>query len=438
MQTLPSYPLDGRALGSPGHPSRTLELVPAVARWMLLAIVIGIYMGAMPYLVVISPILLYGAYLVILGAGAAILVSDWSSVRCLQWVAPYLAWATFYCYWGTLVAPPELSLGEAVKTWMKIMLVTGALALALDNLRSLQRFANWVQVAALVNFAIALWEVKHPALVEKLARAHDPMGTAFNPERPAGIWSNPDVAAFGYLFALLVSCWGRGPLVWAGRLACLVGIYLSVSRTGAYVLLLCFALFAAGKIGSMRWRPGAVAATILGVVAMIGIGLAAIKFAPPHTFDFVQNRKLLRFADVFEVEAKRAGDLGRVEIAQAAAIQALSGPWYGHGLYTFQMEPSDPLAVLDVGSHNLFITVWGETGLPGAVTFAVLLAVGFTRLLTLSLTRDDRLLLTLFWVGYMVIALTWHNQMTSFVGMLYTAALWHLPGLLERAGNDAQ
>ncbi|HWL51005.1 MAG TPA: O-antigen ligase family protein [Chthoniobacteraceae bacterium] len=438
MQTVLPNHAERMASGSPARPSHSLQFAPAAARWALLALLLGIYLGGMPYLVVISPVLLYGAYLVMISASAMVLVSDWPSIRGLRWVAPYLAWATFYCYWGTLVAPPELSLGEAAKTWMKVMLVTGTLALALNNRRTLRLFANLVQGAAMVNVAIALWEVKHPALIEKLARAHDSLATAFNVERPAGIWSNPDAASFGYLFALLLSFWGRGPVVWAGRLACFVGIYLSASRTGAYVLLLGCLLLAVGKIGRMKWRPGVIAVIILGAMAAVGIGLAAVKMAPAGAFDLSQNRNVLRFADFLETDATRSGDPGRVEIAQAAAVQAFEGPWYGYGLYTFQMEPKDPLAVLDVGAHNLFITVWGETGIPGAVTFSVLLAIGLCRLATVPLSGNDRLLLTLFWMGYLLIALTWHNQMTSFVGMLYTAALWHLPGVLGEAGMERQ
>ncbi len=414
---------------TPGAPPRS---IPALGQWILLAVTVGIYLGAMPYLILFSPHLLYGVYLVIIGAAATILFFDWSEVRSLRWVAPYLTWVGFYCYWGVVVAPPEMPLSDAAKVCLKTLLIIGGLAMAVTGRDSLRRFASWVQVAALVNVGIAIWEVSHPELILKLARAHDPMATAFNVERPAGIWSNPDEASFGYLFALLISCWGRGPVVWLGRIGCIVGIYLTASRTGAYVLLSGCLVLLIGKLVSVRWRPGVAAAVILGLLAFGGIGMVALQLAPRDWVDLSQNRQITRILDFAETDLDRSGDLGRVEIAQAAASQALGGPWYGHGLYTFQLEAKDPFAVLKVGAHNLYITVWGEAGFPGGLTFLLLLALGLSRLASPLLSKEDRLPLVVLWVGYLVIALTWHNQITSFAGMLYSGALWHLPGILRR------
>lgn len=407
----------------------------AASQGVLLAIVLGIYLGAMPYLILFSPQLLYGVYLLIIGAAATILFFEWSAVRSFRWVAPYIAWVLFYCYWGALVGPPEMPLGDVAKTCLKTILVIGGFALVVRGRRSLRQFASGVQVVALVNAGIAVWETSHPELIVKLARAHDPMATAFNVERPAGIWSNPDEASFAYLFALLVSCWGRGTLIWAGRAACCIGIFLTASRTGAYVLLFCSFLLLMGKIGRVRWRPGGVAAILFGLLGLCAGGVTLVKLAPPGTFDLSRNPQVMRVLDFSETDVRKNGEPGRTDIARAAAFQALEGPWYGSGIYTFQLEPKDRFAVLEVGAHNLYITVWGETGLLGGLSFLLLLTFGFSRLVRHSLAKEDRLRLTLLWLGYLVIALTWHNQLTSFAGMLYSGSLWHLPGVLDKRSN---
>ncbi len=409
--------------------------IPAAARAMLLAVTVAVYSGAMPYLILVSPRLLYGVYLLVTGCVAAILFLDYPAVRGLRRVAPYLGWVLFYCYWGALVAPPEMPLEDVVKTGGKNALVIVALALAVTGGRSLRRLAGWAQGAAAANMALALWETSRPDLVLKLALAHDPLATAFNVNRPAGIWNNPDEAAFAYLFALFLSRWAPRPLAWIGRAACLAGLFLAASRTGFYVLGLCVLLYGAGRLRELRWRPGAVAAMLFALLALGVAGGAAVALAPGSLSTLSQTPQVRRLLDFAESDVRSEGDLGRTDIAQAAAQAALDGPWYGRGFFTFQLE-DNPFAVLDVGAHNFYLTAWGEAGIPGGVSLLVLLALGMSRLGHRALASRDRLALVLLWAGYLVIALTWHNQVTSFAGMLYSGALWHLPGVLAGEGNE--
>jgi|GEM_PF-2110342 len=415
--------------------SRCPGAFSALARGLLLLVILTVYIGAMPFLILFSPQLLYGMYLAIISGAATILFFDYSEVRGLRWVAPYLAWVCFYCYWGALVAPPEMPLGEVAKTCLKSLLVICGLALALHGRDAVARFANGVQIAAMVNMGIAVWETGRPDIVLKLARAHDPTATAFNVERPAGIWSNPDEASFAYLFAILVSFWGRGPLVWLGRIACVVGIFLTASRTGAYVLGLFTLVYVLGQAKAFRLRPGTVASILFGVLALGGALTVAAKLAPHGSFDLSENRQVRRILDFSENDVRSNGQLGRTDIARLAADEVFGGPWYGHGIYTFQIE-NQRYAALKIGAHNLYITVWGESGFPGGVSYFLLLALGFSRVFKRSLSPHDRLLLMLLWGGYLVIGLTWHNQVTSFAGMLYSGCLWHLPGVL--AANEAE
>jgi O-antigen ligase len=405
---------------------------PTVARGFLLLMLLVIYSGAMPYLILASPLLLYAVYCVLLGSAALILFFDWPQVREFRGVAPYVGWVLFFCYWGALVAPPEMPLDDVLKTALKTVLVIGGLALAVNGMPALRRFAGWVQVLALMNAGIAIWQTDHPEMIRKMALAHDPNATAFNVERPAGIWSNPDEAGYGYLFALLLSCWVRGPLAWIGRIACLVGIFLTASRTGAYVLSMCAIILILGKLRSVRLSPGFAAGAFFGLLALGGAGVAAVKMAPAGTFDLSENRQVQRILDFSEVDARSSGNLSRTEIARVAAIQALDGPWYGYGYNTFRLEPEGPYSVLEIGAHNHYITVWGEAGVLGGVSFFILLAFGMSRLFNEALEERDRLLMLLFWMSYLVIGLTWHNQITAFAGMLYSGALWHFPGVLGK------
>ena len=247
-------------------------LVVRLSRLVLFAEIFVIYIGAQPFLIMFSPDLLYGTYVVIGACAVGILCFERVASRSVLSTVPYLVWLlVFYCIWGTMMKldggpwayrdhPGKFDDDEVIKMFVKNVVVLSAFALAVINRRDLARAANWFQIGALLNLAICFWEVWDPNVISSLALDRDPEVNAFNVLRPAGLWRNPDEAAFAFIFAFLISYWARRPLAWIGRLACLVGIYLTASRTGVYILALCAAIHFAFRLRSkgflFRWLKG--------------------------------------------------------------------------------------------------------------------------------------------------------------------------------------
>ena len=252
------------------------------SRGALLLLFGVIYAGCVPFFIKISPSLLYGTYGVILSCLAVCLIFDWSVSRNARSVAPYLIWTFCYFLWGmTAFSSHRGIFEEGVKVFIKNSLLIGTLAVVLDR-RTLRPFAQLVQLAALGNFALCIWESADPQLVATIAYTREVGATAFNVLRPAGLWSNPDEAAFAFVFSLLLARWAGGPLGWMGRVAAVAGIYLSASRTGAYLLAVC-ALFHAG-----HWlRRHRIDASRLAAIfaALLVAGTGAVIAASHFEFD---------------------------------------------------------------------------------------------------------------------------------------------------------
>ncbi len=407
-----------------------------LSRFALTAVVFGVFVGIMPFLITVSPLLLSTVYMIVFGGGALLVATDWRETRHLRSISAYLAWLLIYCYLGTLAASEGVPMAEVAKLYIKHLVVLMAFCLALTSSCDLSRLASFVQLAVLVNLAIAIWEVYVPELNATLAFMADPEANAFSLTRPAGLWRNPDEAATAYIFGFFMARWASMPLKWIGRVGALAGILFSASRTGVYVLALCGAI-----AGILAWREsgfrakGLVQCCMLGLVAFLAV-LAWIEFGTRSGSLLDEGGRMTRILDVSEKGDRGVLDPTRGEIARSAIKQALEGPWYGNGIFSFQVEPHLP-AVVETGAHNVYLTVWGESGYVGIGAYLCILWVGLKR--AWRSPAGDRRTMLMMWVSYLVIGLTWHNEFTAFSGMLYIGILWHIPSVLsghpENGGN---
>jgi O-antigen ligase len=87
--------------------------------------------------------------------------------------------------------------------------------------------------------------------------------------------------------------------------------------------------------------------------------------------------------------------------------------------------------VLETPAHNIYLTVWGETGPLIALAYVFVLGMGLRQVLRVRLLLADRIPILLMWFCYLVVGLTWHNQFTSFAGMIFVGLLYHLPSILR-------
>jgi O-antigen ligase len=387
-----------------------------------------IYAGCLEFFITLSPLLLYGTYVVLIGCMSACLIFDWSVSRNLRSGAPYLIWMLGYFIWAMIAISSQwVATTEGTKMFIKNFLLISSVALAVDR-ATLKGFAQLVQIGAIGNFILCLFEAANPQLIEMLAHTREEGATAYDVLRPAGLWSNPDEAATAFIFALLLGRWAGGWLAVMGRIAAVVGIYLGASRTGAYILLFCGLAYLGYWLRTRRINSTQLA-TLFGVTLVVGT--VAVVAAVQLEFDPTEHWQLARILDFTEAKASASGG-SRLDIAKAAVRTSFDGPWYGYGLFTFQFhaQPVIP-TILDPPAHNIYLVVLGEAGLFVAVTFLLLLGWGVRRVMQVSMLPIDRMPVLLMWFCYLIVGLTWHNQFSSFQGMIYVGLLWHLPAVLK-------
>ena len=397
------------------------------ARGVLILLLVVIYAGCFEFFIRVSPALLYGTYVVIIGCVSVCLIFDWAVSRNIRSVSLYLVWLLFYFVWAMIAISSEITaVSEGMRMYVKNILIICSLAFAVDR-ETLRPFARMLQIVVLGNFALALYEVANPEMIAEIAQTREAGGTAFDVLRPAGLWSNPDEASTAFIFSLFMSRWAGGKLAWLGRFASVGGVFLSASRTGALLLVFC------GTISLIYWlRRHRIDSGRLTFICGVLMVAGAMVFLAVNVFGLnpEESWQVARMLDVSESK-HGAGEASRFYIAKHATEVALSGPPYGFGLFTFQYH-AQPLipTIVDPPAHNIYIVIWGEAGPFVWATFLLLLAEGFRRIFRTSMLAADRLPLLLMWLCYFAIGFTWHNQFTAFSGMIYAALLWHLPTVM--------
>jgi O-antigen ligase len=422
-----------------GDPTGPLSRIAvAGARFTLLLYVLVVYSGALVFLITFSPALLYGSYVIVCGCVATILFFERDSGKKLLSSAPYVCWLLIvYCAWGSLVTVGSVPADEVAKLFLKNAIVLAAFSLAVVSLRDLKKAASWLQVIVLLNVAICIQELSDRDLILTLARAVDPLATAYDLQRCAGLWRNPDEASFAFIFGFLIAHWANRPMAWIGRLACVAGIFMTASRTGAYVIVGCCAVSLLSNLRpkefSRRLTSISLAAAML---AVTGLALSRSSFFD----DLANQRQIRRILDPTEHSDRASGAPSRLEIARAALDRACERPFTGFGIFSYEdlRVISTISAGLVLGAHNIFLIVFGETGIFGFLTYLFILGWGLRRAFYQGIRADDRLVLVLMWLSYIVIGFAWHNQFIDFGGMLYVSFLYHLPVILRRSGDGIQ
>lgn len=404
------------------------DRVLAAVRAFPLFYIIFAFSDGVNFLAYISPYLLYVMYAAVFGSVVASVVMAPQRNYQYRVVLVYGFWLVFYFTWTLLVLPnAREQMPEVIRVLIRDATVLAAIPVVLRNRPNLQRLANGFQLVVLVNCAICIWESLDPTVIWAIANMRAEDISVVDPNRAAALWYNPNPAAFGFLIGALMSRWSRGWLVVTGRIAALVGIYLTVSRSGLYMLLLCGALYGTFRLRGVRMnlRRWVLAACGLALVLAVLIGVVAAGSSPLLPENGGGNWNVQRLLDVQE---ENSGDLSRVQLSEVALRAALRGPWYGRGTFIFQGSPDSPFkAYTNVGAHNIYIVVVGEAGLAGVAGFGALLLAGICLTFFTPMPADDRFVLGLLWMIYLFIGLVNHNQFTSFQGTIYAGLLAQVP-----------
>jgi hypothetical protein len=417
-------------VAGPAGPPFELTGAQRLAGVGLAACLAVVYSGVERYFYVISRPLQYGFDGLMLAATLACLWSSRRSRLLTLALVPYLAWIVGFHLWGYAVSPSQVDVlpGAAGAVALNLLLLT-AVAAAAGVRGGLQALVSLLQVAALANVGLALWETGHRDVTFRLAALVQ--SGYYNALRPAGLWIQPNDAAMALLFALIVSLFARRPApawIWLARAASLVGIYLSGSRSGLYPLVACLALFAVARLRSIRPGAGAWAALLLAGAVLVACLALLVELQAPALRDLTGGYDVGRFADLAQAD-RTPSDPSRTSLAGVWLDRAVNGPWQGSGLYSFRsLNPAVQ------GAHDVFIAIWGEAGLGWLVAYLAVLGASLAAFVRARLPARDRAALGCFWLVYVLEGLVDHSQLSSVVLIIVVGLLLALPAALESAG----
>jgi len=281
-----------------------------------------------------------------------------------------------------------------------------------------------MQIAVVINAVVSLRGFLEPQFVFDLAYQF-PNVSAVDQLRPAGLWINPNEAAFSFLLGFLMSYWIRGTLAWIGRFAAIMGVYLSVSRTGVLIIIICAILYFIFKLISIRLNYLHIALIFIGLAISICMGWFIYYQSNMVNIDILDNTNVSRLYNYSE-----ALEDDRAYLASLALKSALEGPWYGYGIFTFEYGDQAPYrSFAELGAHNIYLAVFGEIGIFGIFAYIVILIVGMTKTVNANLSANYKFVLFMMWLSYLIIGFAWHGQFATTLGIIFIGLLFCIPSI---------
>ncbi|HEX2912503.1 MAG TPA: lipid II flippase MurJ [Chloroflexia bacterium] len=413
---------------------------PGFLQQSLLVMIAFIYSGLFFFLVSFSSLLLYGFYLLLGSTIVVCLLVNKQAIKGFRVILPYLLWILFYSVWGLLVTPyPGVVFPETLRLILRILLVTGAVVVALSKLADISRLSFYIQLAAILNCLVSIWENADPFLTKQIADSLNSSFAKFSGYRPAGLWADPNEAAYAFIFALLLSRFNKGIFAWVGRFASIIGVYMSVSRSGTYLLVLCLVILFVTKVRKIHINHLTIAITSFIVAFILASLLLLVSTESPKLdLDFSNQWNISRLLDFSETGAQNNSAFSRGDLTLDGLNYALEGEWYGYGIFSFQgygelsaVDSSTLMSRKGVGAHDIYVVILGEIGLFGLFLYLLVMALGFANTCKTTLESSHRLTMLLLWLVYLLIGLVLHLLFTSYTLLIYLALLYRIPQVLK-------
>lgn len=313
---------------------------------------------------------------------------------------PARVWAALFlacCAWSALSIGWSVRPGYSAHEVASDVTVMGAVALAmLFAPRETVTFRRIVTAALVAFAALAL---------AAIALAFPPVAWPGRPLHHAvGAWSTLIVLVAPMIALMRAPSdagWGRGPAATAAAIA-LAALVLAAARLTDNRMIwpaLAVALVVLAAAGAWRWperwreRP---ARRTLAFVAVAGILVAAF-------VDVAQHKADTTISPPATIERSVATD-PRLAIWPRVGESIAERPWIGHG-YGREIRAAELVRTLGdptwTHAHNVFASVWLQTGAVGLALFVLLLGATVVRFAGYLRSRDDALAL----VGAVGIAL---------------------------------
>lgn len=308
----------------------------------------------------------------------------------------FLVWLTLYCAWGLIVSPfPEWN--QAVRSLFYAFTAAAALAILSCNHSSWKRLSFFSGLGIIINLAVSLALINISG-VQDWMFAHNIASAEFQSSinRYAGFFGDANEAGLQTILLLVLTSWSSGWIVWISRTAAVWFIYLTASRTSTYCLLLVGGIYLFYYIGYTR-RKRLVAIVL---VCLLFLGIIA-EIDPMSWFHKYETDSLFWTRILDPLEHQSRSHYTRFYLTKLWLRYIDHAPWYGYGLNAMRGGAS-PYAVFrtdipSAGTHNMFLGVWADAGLPGLISYLALLTLGIIAAIRADLGPLERTAVLCIW-----------------------------------------
>lgn len=352
-------------------------------------------------------------------------------------VFPFFLWGTAFFVWGLLVSPDAANEFDGVVNRLVVIpLVVTAVAAALSSPATFRRLMIFVQVGVLVNAMVCVLQIWDERFIFATARLGADLRAADLKEigfRAVGFWANQNSAARFFGFGFLLSFLFTWRFNWLTRIAAVVGVFLTASRFGSLMLAFNATALAVFFVATGQFQRIRVAAIVSAVAATV-IAVGLVFFPRSDTIERLTGHyemsddsltRLERILDLSDTRARQQSS--HRTLTMQGFDRATDSPWYGAGIYSFQRAREGMLS----GAHNMYVMVWGETGILGLIGYPLLLIVGIARVMRARLNGAHRLVCLLMWADTVAAGFAAHVLMEGRVMYFKWALMLLLPSLLE-------
>ena len=325
----------------------------------------------------------------------------------IRWRSPALAWALAYAvlclvWFGGFGGGADSVLRERL---LALGVFVAIHAVACSGLNALTAARLGVLAAVLLGVACNVYEALNPF-------SFVPLSSPYSiPGRAAGLHVNANAAAAALLFGLVVSI-SLVPVRWRWAYAGVVGVGIALTLSRAGILAFALALPLLRAAGLLR-TTDLVRVLLLSVIAA-AVGWFVVLPALAERFDV--NTDLLVERILWFADPRARADFSQAERLQIAELGwrlVAERPLLGHGI------GSTELWVVGTSTHNIYLQLAGDFGLPGLLVMPALFLVLYAPRGT-----DGRRMASVLVPLLIVWGFFSHNVLTdlSFVSMLAVAA----------------
>ena len=316
---------------------------------------------------------------------------------------------------------------------LSLLVLIFSIPIAISDRHALKLLALGLQCGVVLNSVLCWLQIEMPERVAFLFKYGESSSTfmfGMDITRPAAMLVNPNEMGSCFVVSFICASWAPLAIGAGGRLASILGIYLTVSRTATLLLIVSGVIINLVMIINKFARRN----VFLALLIIVPVGLIfsnsilkAVNSSDEETFN--------RITRVF-VGGQNNLEEDRLRLFYYWLPRAIETPIFGEGIYTFQLNDG-------MGTHNAWLMILGEVGFIGIFLYCMVVFGGLRSLVGTQIGKQDKVLCWLLWVVWFSSTFTSHNHMEyrHLVGLIALILSIKIPLAVTRSktglGNSA-